>query len=105
MIYQKYTGENELKNIGRKNLLLSKDEVIKEQQEEIERLNKELDIAIDICNKRQVEIVRLNNIIDKAIKDLFKLKDIIYKPETREENFEMQRKISSIIKILGSDKE
>lgn len=38
-------------------------DMVLEKQEEIERLNKELDIAIDICNKRQVEIVRLNNII------------------------------------------
>ena len=32
---------------------------------------------------------------------LFILKDMIYKPETREENFEIQRKISSIIKRLN----
>ena len=40
-------------------------------------------------------------VIDKAINELFILKDMIYKPETREENFEIQRKISSIIKRLN----
>ena len=39
----------------------------------------------------------LKEVIDKAINELFILKDMIYKPETREENFEIQRKISSII--------
>ena len=51
------------------------------------------------------EIERLNNIKKKAINELFDLKDMIYKPETREINFDIQNKISSIIKILGSDKE
>ena len=51
------------------------------------------------------EIERLNNIKKKAINELFDLKDMIYKPETREKNFDIQNKISSIIKILGSDKE
>ena len=40
-------------------------------------------------------------VIDKATNELFILKDMIYKPETREENFEIQRKISSIIKRLN----
>ena len=39
--------------------------------------------------------------IDKETNELFILKDMIYKPETREENFEIQRKISSIIKRLN----
>ena len=33
-------------------------------------------------------------LINKATNELFILKDMIYKPETREENFEIQRKIS-----------
>lgn len=52
----------------------------KNMKEEIERLNKELDIAIDICNKRQVEIVRLNNIItelEKYIESFYE--DYIFK--------------------------
>ena len=40
-------------------------------------------------------------VIDKATNELFILKDMIYKPETREENFEIQRKISLIIKRLN----
>ena len=59
-------------------------------------------IEFDILNE---EIERLNNIKKKAINELFDLKDMIYKPETREINFDIQNKISSIIKILGSDKE
>ena len=46
-------------------------------------------------NKKQKEV------IDKVTNELFILKDMIYKPETREENFEIQRKISSIIKRLN----
>lgn len=40
-------------------------------------------------------------IIAKATNELFTLKDMIYKPETREETFDIQRKISSIIIILN----
>lgn len=38
MIYQKYTGEIKIKNKDRINLMISKDDLIKKQQEEIERL-------------------------------------------------------------------
>lgn len=48
---------------------------------------------------------RLNKIRQQVIDELFDLKNMIYKPETREINFDIQNKISSIIKILGSDKE
>ena len=44
---------------------------------------------------------KYKEVIDKATNELFILKDMIYKPETREENFEIQRKISSIIKRLN----
>ena len=63
-----------------------------------ENLHKELE-------ERDKEIERLNNIIKNTIKELFELKDMIYKPETREINFDVQRKISSMIVKLGSDKE
>ena len=53
------------------------------------------------CEK---EIERLNKIRQQVIDELFDLKNMIYKPETREINFDIQNKISSIIKILGSDK-
>lgn len=49
--------------------------------------------------KKQLE--EINKMIDKATNELFILKDMIYKPETREENFEIQRKISLIIKRLN----
>lgn len=39
--------------------------------------------------------------IDKATIELFELKDMIYKPETRDENIPIQQKISSIIKQLN----
>ena len=61
--------------------------VIRSQAEAIELLEKE--------NKEYKEV------IDRATNELFILKDMIYKPETREENFEIQRKISSIIKRLN----
>lgn len=51
------------------------------------------------------EIKRLNKIRQQVIDELFELKDMIYKPETREINFDVQRKISSMIVKLGSDKE
>ena len=44
---------------------------------------------------------KYKEVIDKATNELFILKDMICKPETREENFEIQRKISSIIKRLN----
>ena len=47
------------------------------------------------------ESKKQKEIIDKATNELFILKDMIYKPETREENFEIQRKISLIIKRLN----
>ena len=37
---------------------------------------------------------KYKEVIDKATNELFILKDMIYKPETREENFEIQRKIA-----------
>ena len=61
--------------------------------------------CINAINNTLEENKRLNNIKKKAINELFDLKDMIYKPETREINFDIQNKISSIIKILGSDKE
>lgn len=51
--------------------------------------------------KLQQENQQYKEVIDKATNELFILKDMIYKPETREENFEIQRKISSIIKRLN----
>ena len=58
----------------------------------------------EICpliDKLIKENKKYKEVIDKATNELFILKDMIYKPETREENFEIQRKISSIIKRLN----
>ena len=59
--------------------------------------------VIDILNIDDLyeQCKKQKEVIDKATNELFILKDMIYKPETREENFEIQRKISSIIKRLN----
>ena len=75
----------------------------KELQQELNRTKLVLDYARQEIKEKDKEIERLNNIKKKAINELFNLKDMIYKPETREINFDIQNKISSIIKILGSD--
>ena len=54
----------------------------------------------EMVNWRE-ESNKKKEVINKATNELFILKDMIYKPETREENFEIQRKISSIIKRLN----
>lgn len=82
-------------------------------------MNKEklMDLVNTNFNKFQLEIKRFykeeyvvsleqkckkqKEVIDKAINELFILKDMIYKPETREKNFGIQRKISSLIKRLN----
>ena len=48
-------------------------------------------------------IEQLENNRDKAIEELFSLKDMIYMPETREENLKVQRQISKIIIELKGD--
>ena len=58
------------------------------------KLINEIKVLEQQCKKQK-------EVIDKATNELFILKDMIYKPETREENFEIQRKISSIIKRLN----
>lgn len=57
-------------------------------------------VAECLCRYEQ-RIKKQKEVIDKATNELFILKDMIYKPETREENFEIKRKISSIIKRLN----
>ena len=59
------------------------------------KLINEIKVLEQQCKKQK-------EVIDKATNELFILKDMIYKPETREENFEIQRKISSIIKRLNN---
>ena len=62
---------------------------------------KELKCYKNAVTSLEQENQKYKEVIDKAINELFILKDMIYKPETREENFEIQRKISSIIKRLN----
>ena len=69
-------------------------------------MGKEVAITITLKEYEELSITKkkyeeLKEVIDKATNELFILKDMIYKPETREENFEIQRKISSIIKRLN----
>ena len=62
------------------------------------------DVFMELFNEMinwKEESNKQKEVIDKATNELFILKDMIYKPETREENFEIQRKISSIIKRLN----
>lgn len=54
----------------------------------------------EIINWKE-ESQKQKEVIDKAINELSLLKDMVYKPETREENFEIQKKISSLIKRLN----
>ena len=84
-----YKDEN---NIVRNGLFLREPE-IKELEKRLKEINKITDLKQQ-CKKQK-------EVIDKATNELFILKDMIYKPETREENFEIQRKISSIIKRLN----
>lgn len=55
----------------------------------------------DYIEHLEQQCKKQKEVIDKVTNELFILKDMIYKPETREENFEIQRKISSIIKRLN----
>lgn len=77
---------------------------IEELLEENQKLKAELQLYQGALKREHEAIHRANDleeVIDKVTNELFILKDMIYKPETREENFEIQRKISSIIKRLN----
>ena len=77
---------------------------IEELQQENQELKAELQLYQGALSREHEAIHRANEleeVIDKATNELFILKDMIYKPETREENFEIQRKISLIIKRLN----
>ena len=78
----------------------------KNKTEEIEFIideNNRVDFrqVLQMINMYEEKIQKKQAIIDKVTNELFILKDMIYKPETREENFEIQRKISLIIKRLN----
>ena len=79
-------------------------DMVLELQEENQELKAELQLYQGALSREHEAIHKVNDleeVIDKATNELFILKDMIYKPETREENFEIQRKISSIIKRLN----
>lgn len=85
-----------------------KDIQIEVYEQLIEQLQQENKILKENNMSMQEEMARTwekadlyKEVIDKTTNELFILKDMIYKPETREENFEIQRKISSIIKRLN----
>lgn len=79
---------------------------------ELEQKNKDLSQQLlskkisdkDVEYKKRLEaeqeLDKYKNIIEEIQTELFDIKDMIYKPETREENIPIQRKISKIIKRL-----
>ena len=67
----------------------------------IEQVRKNETKLINEIKDLEQQVKKQKEVIDKATNELFILKDMIYKPETREEKFEIQRKISSIIKRLN----
>lgn len=71
----------------------------------VEMYQDEITTIVNFIKEKDKEIEKLNKIRQQVIDELFELKDMIYKPETREINFDVQRKISSMIVKLGSDKE
>ena len=66
--------------------------------------SKDGELLLEYVEQLEQQVKKQKEVIDKTINELFILKDMIYKPEMREENFEIQRKISSLIKRL-KDKE
>ena len=84
--------------IEKLNNLVQDKEYFKKLEERIEKVN-------NYAQEQKQEIARLNKMRQQVIDELFELKDMIYKPETREINFDVQRKISSMIVKLGDDKE
>ena len=64
--------------------------------------SKDGELLLEYIEQLEQQCRKQKEVIDKATNELFILKDMIYKPETREENFEIQRKKSSIIKRLNS---
>ena len=68
---------------------------------DITMASKDGELLLEYIDNLEQQVKKQKEAIDKATNELFILKDMIYKPETREENFEIQRKISSIIKRLN----
>lgn len=72
-----------------------------EFREKYRNTNNSLELIKNNYRELDTEYQILSKNIGIATKKLFDLKDMIYKPETREINFDVQRLISEIIKILN----
>lgn len=70
-----------------------------EDRSSIPQYKKDIEDYVDSLEKVNQ---KYKEVIDKAMNELFNLKDMIYNPETREKNIDIQRKISSIIKDLNN---
>ena len=68
---------------------------------DITMASKDGELLLEYIDNLEQQVKKQKEAIDKATNELFILKDMIYKTETRQENFEIQRKISSIIKRLN----
>ena len=94
-------GEIRIMDKELENLLDNYENVIYGQTFPINPSIHQLHLLLDYIANLEQQCKKQKEVIDKATNELFILKDMIYKPETREENFEIQRKISSIIKRLN----
>lgn len=74
-------------------------------QEDVQNIIDCYEKDIKYIKQLEAKVNQLETNRDGAIEELFILKNMIYKPETREENFEIQRKISAIIVELERGKE
>ena len=61
---------------------------------DITMASKDGELLLEYIDNLEQQVKKQKEEIDKETNELFILKDMIYKPETREENFEIQRKIS-----------
>ncbi len=91
-MYQEYTGEVKIKNES-KNLMISKDELIEKQQEEIKGLNAELELYKDNQIHLINQLEQKDKIIKEALRKLRASKDHF---KTEQEN----NAVTFTIKIL-----
>lgn len=103
--YEEYkNGAKQVAGLGRLGCyqgLYYLNKLLEEDKYYSEKLEDSIVFIESHINRIEKENQKYKEVIDKATNELFILKDMIYKPETREENFEIQRKISSIIKRLN----
>lgn len=103
--YEEYkNGAKQVAGLGRLGCyqgLYYLNKLLEEDKYYSEKLEDSIVFIESHINSIEKENQKYKEVINKATNELFILKDMIYKPETREENFEIQRKISSIIKRLN----